>query len=471
MDFNRGKFVSPLFALLLFISFAGLCGCATLPTVSEMIDTVPVIDEPPQIVSAGGLLSKEESRAIMERLKGPGAPIDILQRHIEVVESISGSRLISGNKVTLLIDGPAVYSAMFDAIRNAEDHINIETFTFEDDEAGRKFSDLLLQKQSEGVRVNVIYDSAGSFRTPTSFFQRLRDGGINVVEYNPLTSLAILGKWQLVHRDHRKIMVVDGKVAITGGVNISRNYFTHVASVDASEKEGTRVPWCDTDVKIEGPAVAEFQKVFIGTWKSQKGPALSDNNYFPELQDMGTSLVQIIGSTQGQMNRMTFVLYISALTFAGKSIHMTNAYFVPDYQILTALTDAAQRGVDVRIVLPKVSIHPNPTALYAGQYYYSGLLRSGVKLYERCNATLHAKTAVIDGVWSTVGSTNMDFLSFLRNDEVNTIILNREFASGMATMFEADIDESDMILWEEWKERPLWPRITEWFANLLSCWL
>ena len=248
MDFNRGKFVSPLFALLLFISFAGLCGCATLPTVSEMIDTVPVIDEPPQIVSAGGLLSNEESRAIMERLKGPGAPIDILQRHI-----------------------------------------------------------------------------------------------------------------------------------------------------------------------------------------------------------------------------MTFVLYISALTFAGKSVHMTNAYFVPDNQILTALTDAAQRGVDVRIVLPKVSIHP--TALYAGQYYYSVLLRSGVKLYERRNATLHAKTAVIDGVWSTVGSTNMDFLSFLRNDEVNTIILNREFAAGMEKMFEADIAESDMILWEEWKERPLWPRITEWFAHLLSSWL
>jgi cardiolipin synthase len=229
------------------------------------------------------------------------------------------------------------------------------------------------------------------------------------------------------------------------------------------------VPWCDTDVKIEGPAVAEFQKVFIGTWKSQKGPALSDNNYFPELQDMGTSLVQIIDSTQGQMNRMTFVLYISALTFAGKSIHMTNAYFVPDNQILTALTDAAQRGVDVRIVLPKVSMHP--TALYAGQYYYSVLLRSGMKLYERRNATLHAKTAVIDGVWSTVGSTNMDFLSFLRNDEVNTIILNREFAAGMEKMFEADIAESDMILWEEWKERPLWPRITEWFAHLLSSWL
>jgi cardiolipin synthase len=179
-------------------------------------------------------------------------------------------------------------------------------------------------------------------------------------------------------------MVVDRKVAITGGVNISRNYYTHVAPVDASEKEGMRLPWRDTDVKIEGPAVAEFQKVFIGTWESQKGPALSDNNYFPEPQDMGTSLVQIIGSTQGQTNRMTFVLYISALTFAGKSIHMTNAYFVPDNQILKALTDAAQRGVDVRIVLPKVSIHP--TALYAGQYYYSVLFRSGVKLYERRNA-------------------------------------------------------------------------------------
>ena len=468
MGLNRGISASFLFALLL-LTGAGLWGCATLPTVSEMIDTVPVIDETPQIVSAGGVLSREESRAIMERLNGPGAPIDILQRHVEVLESVSGSRLIGGNTVVLLIDGPATYSVMFDAIRNSKDHINIETFTFGDDEAGCKFSDLLLRKQSEGVRVNLIYDSAGSFRTPASFFRRLRDGGINVVEYNPLNPLAIHGKWELVHRDHRKIMVVDGKVAITGGVNISRNYYTDAEPADASGKEGTRLPWRDTDVKIEGPAVAEFQKIFIETWKSQNGPALSDDNYFPDLQDMGKSLVQVIGSTRGQTNRMTFVLYISALMFAGKSVHMTNAYFVPDNQILTALTAAAQRGVDVRIVLPKVSIHP--TALYAGQYYYSELLRSGVKLYERRNATLHAKTAVIDGVWSTVGSTNMDFLSFLHNDEVNTIILDREFAAGMEKMFDVDIAESDMILWEEWKERPLWPRITEWFAHLLSRWL
>ena len=226
----------------------------------------------------------------MERLNGPGAPIDILQRHVEVLESVSGSRLIGGNTVVLLIDGPATYSVMFDAIRNSKDHINIETFTFEDDEAGRKFSDLLLQKQSEGVRVNLIYDSAGSFRTPASFFRRLRDGGINVVEYNPLNPLAIHGKWELVHRDHRKIMVVDGKVAITGGVNISRNYYTDAEPADASGKEGTRLPWRDTDVKIEGPAVAEFQKIFIETWKSQNGPALSDDNYFPDLQDMGKSL-------------------------------------------------------------------------------------------------------------------------------------------------------------------------------------
>ena len=162
----------------------------------------------------------------MERLRRSVEATDMLQRYSTVIESVSESPLTKGNKVTLLIDGAATYAAMFKAVENARDHINIETYTMEDieDETGRKFADLLLQKQAEGVQVNLIYDSLGSFSTPAAFFQRLRDGGIQVVEFNPQNPLKAHGKWRLAKSDHRKIMVVDGKVAITGGVNISQVY-------------------------------------------------------------------------------------------------------------------------------------------------------------------------------------------------------------------------------------------------------
>src|SRR4030042_3373543 len=199
-------------------------GCATLPNISEMIDEVPTAQEHPQIVSAKGLLSPEKSKAIMERLKRSVDPTDILERHSTVIESVTESLLTKGNKVTLLADGQAAYAAMFKAIQNAGDHINLETFIIENDEVGRKFADLLLKKQAEGVQVNIIYDSVGSMKTPESFFKRLRDGGIQVVEFNPLNPLTAHGEWLLIHPDHRKILIADGKVAILGGINIRSVY-------------------------------------------------------------------------------------------------------------------------------------------------------------------------------------------------------------------------------------------------------
>jgi cardiolipin synthase len=215
--------------------------------------------------------------------------------------------------------------------------------------------------------------------------------------------------------------------------------------------------------------VAEFQKLFLDTWQKQKGPGLSERNYFPDLKEEGNALVRVVGSTPGQSNRITFIVYVSAITFAEHSVHLTNAYFIPDDQILDAFTDAARRGVDVKIILPSTS--DSSLALYAARYNYSELLKAGVKLYERRNALLHAKTAVIDGVWSTVGSTNMDYWSLLSDDEVNAVILSHEFATQMEKMFARDIAESDKIKWEEWKERPLLPRIREWFAHLFSHWM
>ena len=450
---------------LVLVSMVALgSGCATLPNVTETISEVPAAKEPAQIASAKGPLSAKQSKALMERLQRSIEATDILERYTAVVESVSESPLTKGNKVTLLVDGPATYAAMFKAVANARDHINIETYTIEDieDETGRKFADLLLQKQAEGLQVNLIYDSLGSYTTPAAFFQRLRDGGIHVVEFNPQNPFKARGKWRLAKSDHRKILIVDGKIAITGGVNISQVYSSGTSGTE--DEKDAQMPWRDVDVQIEGPAVAEFQKLFLDTWQRQEGAKLSQGHYFPDLKEEGNTLVGVLGSTPGETNRLTFIMYVAAITFAENSLYMTNAYFAPDPQIMKALIDAAKRGVDVKIILPGTT--DRSLALYAGQYYYSDLLKSGVKLYKRRNVLLHAKTLVIDGVWSTVGSTNMEWWSFSTNDEVNAVILSPEFATEMETMFAEDLAESDEIRWEEWKKRPLLIKVREWFSHL-----
>ncbi|TAM49943.1 MAG: cardiolipin synthase B [Acidobacteria bacterium] len=459
---------SPLPLLLLSISILGFgAACATLPRVSETIGEVPAGRKPRQLVSAKGLLSPETSRRIMERLERSVAPTDVLERQTAVMESVSQSPLTKGNRVTLLVDGPATYAAMFKAIENARVNVNLESYIFEDDETGRKFADLLLQRQAAGVQVNLIYDSVGSSNTTDSFFQRLRDGGVQIVEFNQINPLKAHGKWGLIHRDHRKILITDGKLAIVGGVNISQVYSSGISRRKVDVKPA--LPWRDTDVQIEGPGVAEFQKLFLDTWVKQKGPDLATPSYFPHLEDEGTALVRAVGSTPGETNRLTFVAYVSAITFAEHSVHLTNAYFIPDDQILKAFTAAARRGVDVKLIVPSTT--DSRLAIDAQRYSYSRLLKAGVKVYERHNALLHAKTAVIDGVWSTVGSTNMDYWSFVSNDEVNAVILSRETAVEMEKMFAKDLAESDQVRWDAWKRRPLADRIREWVAHLFLRWL
>jgi cardiolipin synthase len=462
---KKSRAFFPVFLLVSVLALLG--GCATLPNVSEIMDGAPTTNKSAQIASAGGLISPKQSKAIMDKLKRSVDPTDVLERHVAIVESVTESPLTKGNKVTLLADGKDAYAAMFKIIENAKDHINLESYIIEDDETGRKFADLLLQRQADGVQVNLIYDSVGSVNTPDAFFQRLRAGGIQVVGFNALNPLKTGGKWGLTHRDHRKILIVDGKTAIIGGINISEVYSS--SPLRHSQNEKAPIHWRDTDIQIEGPAVAEFQKLFMDTWLKQKGPELSERLYSPDMKESGKALVRVIGSTPGETNRITFIVYVSALSFAEHSIHMTNSYFIPDVQIVKALTDAAERGVDVKILLPGIT--DSQLALYAQRSYYSGLLKSGVKLYEHSTSLLHAKTAVVDKVWSTVGSTNMDNMSLLTNDEVNAVILNQEFAVEMENMFVRDLADSRQIHWDEWKQRPLLLRVKEWFVHLFARWL
>jgi len=222
-------------------------------------------------------------------------------------------------------------------------------------------------------------------------------------------------------------------------------------------------------LQIEGPAVAEFQKLFFATWERQKGETVAAANYFPELAVQGTEIVRAIGSTPADKESLIYLTLISAITHAETTIHLTVAYFAPDPQLLKALTDAAQRGVDVKLVLPSYS--DSWPIFNLGRSYYTPLLEAGIRIYERRGAVMHAKTACIDGVWSTIGSTNLDWRSFLHNDEINAVVVGRGFATQMETMFADDITESNAIELKQWKRRSWFSRLKERTARIGAYWL
>ena len=469
-NLSIGPLRGPLFLLLAFLCLITASGCASLPNVQKMMGhELSGSDQPTKIMGPKGELSSKKSKAMIKRLEGQVDATRLLEQQVQLIQSVSGSLLVAGNKVTLLIDGAATYAAMFEAIQNAKEHINFETFIFEDDEVGKRFSDLLIRKSAEGVQVNLIYDSYGSMNTPVSFFQRLRDGGVRVLEFNPVNPWKVLvgKKWALRHRDHRKILVVDGAIAFTGGVNISGVYSGSSAGRFHREKKDE--PWRDTHVRIEGPAALRLQWLFLKTWERQKGPTLPGRDYFPYVNQAGNTLVRVVGSLPGQSNRVIFMMYMSAITHAENSVYLTTPYLVPDDQMLKALTDATARGVDVKILLPGFS--DSALVFHASRYYYTRLLKAGVQLFERRGGMLHAKTAVIDDVWSTIGSSNLDTQSFLTNDEANVVILGRDFADNMQAMFERDLEDSDQITPEGWEKRSLGNHLKEDFSRLFKHWL
>jgi cardiolipin synthase len=444
---------------------SGLVGCAPLPDAKEATEKAEARSTP-EIIGPRGPLSPKEAEAVLDKLS-QAKSTDILARHALVMQSVGGSPLILGNKVKLLLDGPAAYEAMLKSIRSAKDHVHLETFIFEDDEVGNLFAGLLLNKRAEGVQVRILYDSAGCRNTPSAFFQRLKDGGVQALEFNPINPLKVRRKWLLNQRDHRKILIVDGRIGFTGGINISKVYSSSPGrdvSPESTKEKGDEQPWRDTHVQIEGPAVAEFQKLFLDSWQRQKGPEVSGKNLFPDVKEAGDDLVQVVASSPGPENRLTYIMHLAAFTHAENSIHIMNSYFVPDAQTVKALAEAAHRGVEVKIILPGSS--DVGWAFYAGRSYYSELLQSGIKIFERQKAILHAKTVMIDGVWSTVGSTNMDLWSFMRNDEVNAVILGKDFAKEMEAMFARDLKESKEIFLEKWRQRPLIEKMNEWFRRL-----
>ena len=457
--------------VLAALAVASCVGCSSLPTIVPDLAARP--GTAVQLEGARGPLSAAQSKAILAALASRSPNTDIFERHLALEEAIVGSPLTTGNQVILLQDGPATYQAMFAAISAAKDHINLETYILDDDEVGQRFAQALMAKQAQGVQVNLLRDSAGTFGTPAAFFAQLAASGIRVHEFNPINPLAARASWQWNQRDHRKLLIVDGRTAFLGGINISSVYsggsFKSGSKGQPKNGGADNPAWRDTDLQLQGPVVAELQKLFIEAWEKQKGPPLAAKNYFPPPQNAGRQVVRAIGSSPDEPFSLIYATLLSAIASAETSVRITNAYFVPDPQLLAALEAAAERGVDVTLILPSQT--DSWLTFHAGRRNYARLLRAGVKLYERRGVILHSKTALIDGVWATVGSTNLDWRSFLHNHELNAVVLGAEFGSQVQAMFERDLGASDAVTLEQWQRRSLDLRVKELFAWAWEYWL
>jgi len=445
-----------------------LAACASLPDVKNLNTELEPVATPKVITGKGALLNVN-SRAALLNKRWAKSGMD-LKTQAALEEAATGVPLIKGNKVTLLFDGPQTMQEMLKAISEAKSTINLETYIFDQDPMGLKFADALIDKQQSGVTVNIIYDSVGTLGVPQAFFERMRAAGIRLVAFNPVNPTKLKGEdWKINNRDHRKVLIVDGTMAFTGGINISNTYSkSSLFRSKAKPSDKSDVGWRDTHVKIEGPAAAAFQWLFIRTWAQQDQADLPDAPYFPAIAEMGNKLVRVVASEPGGGFEI-YKAYILAIQEAKKSIHITSAYFVPDKQTVDALTAAAKRGVDVKVVLPGVS--DSGLVFHAGHALYDELLAGGVRIYHLKLAVLHAKTAVIDGAWSTVGSTNIDMRSFLHNSELNVVVLGDSFGREMENAFQEDLRDSEEITRAKWESRPWADRMKEWAAQFMHYWL
>ena len=425
---------------------------------------------PVDLESADGMVSRAERVRISRKLSTTG-DTTLLDFHLAAMQDIGAPPLITGNQVRLLVDGPRTYEAMFAAIDKARHYVLVESFIFEESAAGnRTLSALLAQAAKRGVSVSVLYDAVGSMTTDEAFLAGLRDAGIVLCAFNPLNPLD--DRFSGVnHRDHRKIVVVDGEYAFAGGVNFSQAY--HIASKQArhrglSQQKALHQGWRDTHIAIQGTAARHLEDLFRGTWRDAECKGEPPPVTEPAV-GAGNTLVQIVASSPDDESNDIYATLLSVLAYAQRSVDVTMAYFVPDDTLEKAIKDAARRGVAVRIILPSYSDFSG--VFYAGRAHYDELLESGVRLYELENAFLHSKSIVVDGVWSSIGSTNFDWRSFVHNNEINVCVIGEDFAGQMTHMFNTDLADSKEITLATWKKRGFRQRFKEWMWLPIQYWL
>jgi cardiolipin synthase len=386
-----------------------------------------------------------------------------LSRHEHRLAPLSECPVLPGNAVTLLTSGADTLAAMLEDIAAARDHIHLEYYIFDDVRAGgRSLVDLLVAAAARGVQVAAIYDAVGSLHTPDAVIARLEQAGVKTLEFRPLNPLRRHFAWHLNDRDHRKILVVDGRVAYLGGVNLARIYENPPsAGVMPDSKKSF---WHDCAIRIAGPAVAWAQRVFLQTWDRHGGDKLDTRDFFPKISADGMHKVRIAASAPLEKQQLYFRALHEAVAEAKERILLSTGYFVPARRDWKILADAARRGVAVNLVLGGHS--DLPAALHAGRALYGRLLEAGVRIHEVQDGLVHAKAATIDGVWSAVGSSNFDRRSYQFNNEVDAVLLGRDMAAELEAMLRGWAARATEVTLTEWRRRSWNERGQEYLARL-----
>ena len=372
--------------------------------------------------------------------------------------SLLGPPIVDGNRYQVLRNGDEIFPAMLSAIDGAQKTITFETYIYWAGEIGKRFADALATRARAGVKVHVLLDWAGTVKMDASMVQQLRSAGVEVFRYHKPSP----ANWtRLNNRTHRKLLVVDGKVGFTGGVGIAPLWTGHAQDPDH---------WRDSHFRIEGPAVAQMQAVFMDNWTKASGNVLLGDGYFPaepRLAAAGSGRAQIFSSSPAGGSDSMHLMYLMAITAAERSIDLSSAYFVPDPLTRDALVAAVNRGVKLRIVMP--GPYTDATSVQnASKAEWGALLAAGAEMYEYQPTMFHCKVMVVDGFLTSVGSTNFDSRSFRLNDEANLNIYDEAFAAQQSAIFEEDIGRSRRVTLEQWQNRPWVEKLTEHLSTGLS---
>jgi cardiolipin synthase len=388
------------------------------------------------------------------------APERKLQRRIEhryVTEDeqflremsvLLGPAILPGNRVIALQNGDEIFPAMLDAIRGAQRTITFETYIYWAGKIGTEVAEALAERARAGVAVHVTVDWAGAFKMDDDLLECMRSAGVELHHYRPLHWYSLS---RLNNRTHRKLLIVDGVVAFTGGVGIADPWLGNAEDEDH---------WRDMHFRIEGPVVAQVQAAFNDNWIKSTGVVLNGEDYFPPLEPIGDSPAHMFISSPAGGSESMHLMFLMSIAAAKRTIDLCAAYFVPDHLMRKALIDARERGVRVRILVPGAHID-SMTVKIASKTCWGDLLKAGIEMFQYCPTMLHLKMLIVDGAMVSVGSTNFDRRSFRLNDEASLNVYDSDFASQMAEIYEADLQRAEPYSYEDWKRRPLRRRMFE----------
>lgn len=366
-----------------------------------------------------------------------------------------GPPLVGGNEVTALRNGEEAFPAMLEAIGAARRSITFETYIYWSGKTGAQFAQALAERARAGVRVHLLFDAVGSGKIDKRAIEAMRSAGVEVHRYNAL-------KWNTLarfnNRTHRKLLVVDGAVGFTGGLGIADEWTGN--GLDPRR-------WRDMHYRVAGPAAAQMQAAFMENWVETTGQVLHGEDYFPEVRPAGGQRAQVFVSSPGGGGESMQLMYLLSIAAASRRIALSAAYFVPDDVEVRMLSAAARRGVKVQILVPGPLVDSEVTRR-ASRASWRPLLESGIELYEYLPALFHVKLMVVDGLWTSVGSTNFDARSFSVNDEANLNVMDAGFAAQQERIFKADLARSRRVTLEEWNARPWWAKAWEQAMGLLS---